>query len=297
MKKIIKRTSLLVIVSALVMTITGCGKSDRIIIGTQTSSEPKILASMYKLLIEDRTDLKVDVLPDLASSPVVISAMKKGEIQMATLYTGEIFNNYFPVKETKDRGEVLKQAQEGFKEHFNFKWFDPLGFENTYAFTVRSELAKENNLKTISDVKNMASKMTLGVDTTWLERENDGYPAFTKYYDIQFGQTLPMEIALVYNAVASKKVDIVLAYSTDARLKEYNLQTLVDDKQFFPPYDASPVIKQEVLDAHPEIAEVIDELIGKIDAETMINLNYEVDVNKRNEKKVAEEYLKKIGLL
>nr|WP_313784461.1 glycine betaine ABC transporter substrate-binding protein [Paenibacillus larvae] len=89
----------------------------------------------------------------------------------------------------------------------------------------------------------------------------------------------------------------MLAYSTDARLKEYNLQTLVDDKQFFPPYDASPVIKQEVLDAHPEIAEVIGELIGKIDAETMINLNYEVDVNKRNEKKVAEEYLKKIGLL
>nr|WP_313778290.1 glycine betaine ABC transporter substrate-binding protein [Paenibacillus larvae] len=101
MKKIIKRMSLLVIVSALVMTITGCGKSDRIIIGTQTSSEPKILASMYKLLIEDRTDLKVDVLPDLASSPVVISAMKKGEIQMATLYTGRFLITIFPSKRLK----------------------------------------------------------------------------------------------------------------------------------------------------------------------------------------------------
>lgn len=139
--------------------------------------------------------------------------------------------------------------------------------------------------------------MRLGVDTTWMERENDGYPAFRKAYGISFGKTYPMEVALVYNAVASKKMDIVLAYSTDARLKEYELVTLEDDKHFFPPYDASPVIRKDVLEKHPELDEIIGLLIGKIDARTMVDLNYEVDVNKRNEKKVAEEYLKKVGLL
>src|SRR4029077_14538191 len=113
-----------------------------------------------------------------------------------------------------------------------------------------------------SDVGPIAARMTLGVDTTWLERQSDGYPAYKQHYGITFGKTLPMEIALVYKAVASKDVDIVLAYSTDPRLKAYNLKTLKDDKQFFPPYDASPVIRNEVLAKHPELTSVISLLIG-----------------------------------
>jgi osmoprotectant transport system substrate-binding protein len=277
--------------------LSGCGSENTIRIGTQTFSEPKILAQMYRLLIEDRTKLKVSVMPDLASSTVVLDAMKNGDIQMAVLYSGIIFNNYFPVEQTRDRTKVLRQAQIGFDKTFGLKWFDSFGFENTYAFTVRKDVAAQDHLQQISDVKPFAGSMKLGVDTTWLERAGDGYPAFRQAYGITFGQTYPMEIALVYNAVASKQVDIVLAYSTDARLKEYDLQTLADDKHFFPPYDASPVIRKEVLAKHPELNDVISLLIGKLDAQTMISLNYEVDVNKRNEKKVAEDYLRKIGLL
>ncbi|UUZ82998.1 hypothetical protein LJK88_03085 [Paenibacillus sp. P26] len=249
------------------------------------------------MLIEDRTNVSVDVLPDLATSPVVLDAMKNNDIQMGTLYSGEIFNKHFPIEETKDRKKVLEQAQKGFDRYYHLKWFDPLGYENTYAFTVRQDVADQNHLENISDLAGKSGSMKLGVDTTWLEREADGYPAFRRYYNMTFGQTPPMEIALVYKAVASKEVDIVLAYSTDARLKEYQLKTLNDDKRFFPPYDASPVIRQDVLAKHPEIEGIIGQLIGKIDAKTMIDLNYEVDVKKRNERKVAEEYLKKTGLL
>ncbi|TBL79534.1 glycine betaine ABC transporter substrate-binding protein [Paenibacillus thalictri] len=287
----------LAIAAALLTVTAGCGKQNTIRIGTQTFSEPKIIAHMYKLLIEDRTDLTVDVLPDLASSTVVLDAMKNNDIQMGTLYTGSIFDNYFPIEPTNDRQKVLQQAQQGFDRYFGLKWFDPFGFENTYAFTVRQDLADQHRLANISDVKELAGSMRLGVDTTWLERANDGYPAFQKHYGITFAQTFPMEIALVYNAVANRKVDIVLAYSTDARLKEYNLKTLADDKHFFPPYDASPVIRKETLEKHPELNEVIGILIGKINAQTMVDLNYEVDVKKRNEKKVAEDYLRSIGLL
>jgi len=277
--------------------LAGCSSANTIRIGTQTFSEPKILAQMYRLLIEDRTNLKVNVMPDLASSTVVLDAMKNNDIQMGVLYSGIIFDNYFPIEQTKDRRRVLEQAQAGFDQYYGLKWFDSFGFENTYAFTVRKEVAEREKLVEISDVKLRADAMRLGVDTTWLERGGDGYPAFKEAYGIVFGKTYPMEIALVYNAVASNQVDIVLAYSTDARLKEYDLVTLKDDKQFFPPYDASPVLRKEVLEKHPELNEIMALLIGKFDAQTMIALNYEVDVNKRNEKKVAEEYLRKVGLL
>jgi osmoprotectant transport system substrate-binding protein len=296
-RNIISVTLLLILLAALIASVSACSRSDKIIIGTQTFSEPKILAQMNKLLIEDRTGLKVDVLPDLASSTVVMQAMQNNDIQMAVLYSGIIFDHYFPINPTKDRQSVLDQAKAGFDKHFGLHWFDSYGFENTYAFTVREDVAVQNKLDKISDVGPIAPKMTLGVDTTWLERQSDGYPAFKQHYGITFGKTLPMEIALVYKAVASKDVDIVLAYSTDPRLKAYNLKTLKDDKQFFPPYDASPVIRNEVLAKHPELNSVIGLLTGKIDVQTMIGLNYEVDVNKRNERKVAEEYLIKIGLL
>lgn len=281
----------------MLVILAGCGKGNTIVIGTQTFSEPKILAQMHKLLIEDRTDLSVDVLPDLASSPVIAQALQNNDIQMGILYTGMIFDNYFPVEPTKDREKVLEEAKRGFDQYFGLSWLDPYGFENTYAFTVREDVAAQHGFESISDVAPEAGSMTLGVDTTWLERGTDGYQAFREHYGMTFGRTLPMEVALVYSAVANKKVDIVLAYSTDPRIKEYKLKSLKDDKQFFPPYDASPVIRKEVLEQHPELEEVIGLLKGKIDVQTMIGLNYEVDVNKRNERKVAEEYLKKIGLL
>lgn len=271
--------------------------SGSIKIGTQTYSEPKILAEMYKALIEDRTDVSVEIVPDLAASPIVIKSMKSNDIQMATLYTGEIFNGYFDIEDTKDRAEVLKQAQEGFDKSHGFKWFDPYGFENTYAFTVRKEVADENNLTKVSDLKELAKGMKIGVDTTWLERENDGYKAFTEAYGFSFDKTFPMEISLVYKAVADKEVDVVLAYTTDPGIKEYNLKTLTDDKQFFPPYDASPVVRKDTLEQYPELNEVVELLVGKIDAETMTGLNYEVDVNKRSPQEVAAEFLKEQGLL
>lgn len=293
-----KFLSLFIVMALAGAIVTGCGSdAEKITFGAQTYTEMKVIGEMYKSLIEDRTDLEVDIVKDLAASPIVINALDKDEVQMATLFSGEIFNNYFDIDETHDREDVLQQAKDGFDEHFGFKWFDPYGYENTYAFTVRKELAEEHQLEKISDIVDLAKDLKLGVDTTWLEREQDGYPAFIQHYDFEFGEEFPMEVNLVYEAVASKDVDIVLAYTTDPRLKEFDLVTLEDDKDFFPPYDASPVVKKETLEAHPELNEVVSLLIGKIDEETIIGLSYEVDVNKRDEAEVAQQFLKEIGLL
>lgn len=287
-----------VLLLLLSLVLSACGsKENTIVIGAQNYTEPLIIANMYKALIEDRTDLQVKIKPDLAASKVVIDAMKNNELQMATLYTGEIFNGYFDIKDTKDRQEVLREAQEGFDKHYGFKWFDPYGFENTYAFTVRKDVAEQHQLKKVSDVKDLAKDMKIGVDTTWLERDDDGYRAFQKVYGFSFKETFPMQIGLVYEAAANKKVDIVLAYSTDPGLKQYDLQTLEDDKHFFPPYDACPVVRKDVLEKHPELENVVESLIGKIDANTMTSLNYKVEVDKQSPDKVAADFLKANGLL
>lgn len=290
-------TAAILLLADVIILAGGCGIKSDIVIGAQTFTETKILAEMYKALIEDRTSYSAEVIPDLASSPLVLSAMKKGDIDIATLYSGEIFNNHFPIEETKDRARVLEQAQQGFKQYYNLDWFDPLGFENTYAFTVRQDVAEEKGYTKISDVKPDAGAMRLGVDTTWLERPSDGYPAFSKFYGITFGTTFPMELALVYQAVSNSQVDIVLAYSTDSRLKAYNLKTLEDDKHFFPPYDASTVMRGDTADKYPEAKAAISELIGTLDVEKMIDLNYQVDIEKKSEREVAVAYLKQVGLL
>lgn len=277
--------------------LSGCGSDSQIVIGTQNYTEVKIIAEMYKALIEDQTDLKASIIPDLASSVVVINAMKRNELQVSTLYTGEIFNNHFPIEETKDRDKVMQQAKDGFDQYYDFMWMDSLGFENTYAFTVRQELADEKGYESISDVAKDAGNLRLGVDTTWLERDNDGYPAFKKAYQFSFVKEFPMQQSLVYEAVGNGQVDVVLAYSTDSRLKAYNLKTLKDDKQFFPPYDASPVLRKDIAEKHPEVVEAIESLIGKLDADTMIDLNYQVDIEKKSEREVALAYLKDNGLL
>lgn len=292
-----KKITLLAILLSVLLLLAGCTGSKAIIIGTQTFTETKILGYMYKYLIEDQSDINVKVKTDLLSTPFIINAMKENEIQMGTVYTGEIYNGWFPVKQTKDPQETLAQAKQGFNKYHGITWMDPLGFENTYAFTVRKDVAEKYNLKKISDLRGHAQNMRLGVDTSWLERKNDGYKAFTKTYGLSFGRVYPMEINLVYTAVESKDVDIVLAYSSDPRIKEFNLVTLEDDRKFFPPYLASPIVLNGALKQYPEIERAVKPLQGKIDLDTIQTLNAKVDLEKKDPQVVAEEYLKQQGLL
>lgn len=293
------RNKIIVLFSILTLLLTACGSGgDKITIGAITSTETKIMANMYKQLIEDQTDLKVEVKEDLATSPVIIEAMQAGDLQGSMQYTGTSLSSFFSIENPEDSEATLQQAKEAFSgEEFGFHWFDPHGFANTYVFTVTEELAEEHNLEKVSDLKDIAGDLRAGFDTAWLEREEDGYPAFKEKYGIEFGDTKPMEISLVYDAVHNGEMDIVLAYSTDARIQEYDLVMLEDDLNFFPPYDASPVFLQETIDEYPEIADAIEPLIGLIDEETMGTLNGEVDIHGKSVEEAAKDFLVDQGLL
>lgn len=289
---------LLIIFSLLALALSACGSGGKsITIGAATYTEHKILAHMYKALIEDATDIEVDVKPDLGMDPVIVEAMDAGEVDLSTQYTGTALSSFFSIENPKDPEATLEQAKRDFREEFNFKWYDPLGFQNTYAFVVREEIADKYNLEKISDFKSIADEMTAGFDSNWKEKKNDGYEAFKEAYDFEFGDTLSMEPALVYEAVKNKDVDTSIAYSTDARIQAFDLVILEDDLNFFPPYQASPVIKQETLDEYPEIDDALQPLLGTIDVETMGQLNSEVDIDGKDPKEVAVNYLTEQGLI
>ncbi|WP_082883880.1 osmoprotectant ABC transporter substrate-binding protein [Bacillus sp. SJS] len=290
-----------VILLSFSIILTGCslpglsGASDTTIkIGSQNLTESEILANMIAQLIQRNTDLDTELIKNLGSNYVQHQAMLSGDVDIsATRYSGTDLTSTLGMDAIKDPEKALKVVQDEFDKRFEYKWFDSFGFDNTYAFTVTDKLAAENNLEKVSDLTKDADSYKLGVDNAWLKRKGDGYQGFVETYGIEFGQTYPMQIGLVYDAVKNKKMDIVLAFSTDGRIKAYNLKILEDDKNYFPPYDCSPVIPKKVLKEHPELEGIVNKLIGKIDTETMQELNYEVDGNLKEPSVVAEEFLKK----
>ncbi len=286
---------------AFVMLLSGCSlpglggaSQDTIKVGAQSITESEILANMIAQLIEHDTDLNTALVKNLGSNYVQHQAMLGGDIDIsATRYSGTDLTSTLGMEAEKNPEKALNFVQKEFDKRFKYKWFDSYGFDNTYAFTVTKKFAEKEHVNTVSDLKKNASEYKLGVDNAWLKRKGDGYKGFVSTYGFEFGTTYPMQIGLVYDAVKNEKMDAVLAYSTDGRIKAYDLKILEDDKQFFPPYDCSPVIPEKVLKEHPELEGIIDKLIGKIDTETMQELNYEVDGKLKEPSVVAKEFLEK----
>jgi osmoprotectant transport system substrate-binding protein len=288
--------------AATVLFTAACGNggTKEIEIGTQTYTDPKLISHMVEALIEDRTDIEVNITKDISASPQIISAIEQEELDIATLYSGEVYNNHFDDDEleyTTDPEKTLNQAQKLFADKFNLKWHDSLGFQNKYTITIDGDFAKEHNITKISDLEPYADQLRFGTDGSWLERPNDGYRAFQDHYGFKFKDSRGMQIELMYEGVENDELDVITAYSVDPQIIELGLKVLEDDKNFFPPYTASLVARNDLLDENPQVAEVLELLTGKIDEETMTQLIYEVDINKRDEKEVAVEFLKEIGLL
>lgn len=294
----------LVLVVALAAGCTGgktAGSSNGktvIKIGAQNYTEPIVLAHMLKILIEQDTDLRAETVEGLGATTVLHQAMLNNEVQIsAARYVGTDLTGALGVSDPiRDPAQAMQMVQKGFTDKFQQKWYDGYGFENTYAFAVRDDMAASRGYEKVSDLAKDAGSLSLGVDTDWLERPADGYGAFTKEY-FKFGKTIPMDIGLVYKALADKKMDVVLAYSTDGRIQSFHLKTLVDDKHFFPPYQASPVARMDILQKYPELDKTIQKLVGKIDTQTMTSLNYEVDEGGKSADEAAREFLQKAGLL
>jgi osmoprotectant transport system substrate-binding protein len=296
----LKMNRLLVILAVTMsIFISGCAlpglsgpSKNTIAVGTLSTSESQIMGNIVRQMIEHYTDVQVEMVNNLGSSIVQHKAMMNNDVDItATRYTGTDLAGALGMEPVKDPEKALKIVQREFEERFDQTWFDSYGFANSYAFTVTRELAEKQNLNTVSDLEAIASDLKLGVDNAWLKRKGDGYKGFVEEYGFEFGKTFPMQIGLVYQAAANGKMDVVLAYTTDGRIKAYDLKVLEDDKNFFPPYDTSLVARNEVLRKHPELRDILQKLAGKIDTEKMQEMNYEADGKMKEPSVIAKEFL------
>ncbi|MRG87365.1 osmoprotectant ABC transporter substrate-binding protein [Salinibacillus xinjiangensis] len=262
-------------------------------IGALGTSESQILAEMLSIMIERETDADTDLVTHLGSSIVQHQGMTRGDLDItSTRYTGTDLSGALGMEPITNPEKALGIVKREFQERFNQTWAPTYGFENSYSVAVTKEFAEKNNIETVSDLEPYAGELRFGVDNAWINRKGDGYDGFQETY-FSFGEVFPMNVGLVYQAAASGKMDVVLAYSSDGRIKEFDLKVLEDDRKFFPPYDASPVIVNKVIEKYPKIKEITERLSGQISTETMQELNYNADVKLMNPRKVAEQFLEK----
>ncbi len=294
MKK--KLTVLIVVLLMGALLVTGCeGKKEaELRIGGKNFTEQFIMAEMLGMLIEEYTDLKPSIQTNLASN-VIINAIKSDQIDLYLEYTGTGLTDLGiePITNPEEAYEVVKKE---FDEQYNIKWMEPYGFNNTYALMVTPETAEKYNLKTISDMAKLADELTLGCTYVFKERD-DGYPGVSRHYDFEFGDVKGMDPALMYQAVVQGEVDVISGFATDGRMAAFGLIILEDDQQFFPPYDATVIIRGEILEQYPELEEVLNKLAGRIDDNKMAELNAAVDLDKREPVDVAREFLEEEGLI
>ncbi|MEY9096454.1 osmoprotectant update ABC transporter permease/substrate-binding subunit OpuFB [Paenibacillus sp. RC84] len=287
---------LVVLLLLLVPYFTG-GKDKNLVIAGKLGSEPEILIQMYKQLIEQDTDLKVELKPGLGKTSFVFNALKAGEIDIYPEFTGTAISEF--LKETPvstDSKQVYEQAKAGMLSKFGMEMLTPMAYNNTYALAVPAQLAEERGLKTISDLQNVRQTIKPGFTLEFSDRE-DGYRGIQKLYGLQFADVKKMEPKIRYQAVQSGAINLVDAYSTDSELKQYNLRMLEDDKHLFPPYQGAPVLLTKTLERHPELRGVLNKLGGKISDDEMREMNYKVNVQGASAEQTAKEYLMQAGLL
>lgn len=265
-------------------------------IASKNFTEQVLLGEIMAQLLEARTDLQVERRFNLGGTMICHGALAGGEIDLYAEYTGTALTAILGRPSLSDPGEVLRIVSKAYRREFDVRWLPTLGFNNTYAITVRRDAAGREGWRTVSDLAPQAASLIAGWTAEFSERP-DGYPGLIEAYGYRFGKTLDVDPALMYQAIFRDQVDVIAAFSTDGRIAAYDLQPLADDRHFFPPYEAAPVIRRDTLRAHPEIEDVLSRLAGRLDDATMQSMNYEVDHGKRRPAEVAREFLRGEDLL
>jgi osmoprotectant transport system permease protein len=293
---VIAVTSIFVVAAGAFTVYSKANAGEKIVVGSKNYTEQLILGNMLADLIESKTDIEVERKMNLGGSQVAFSAIKNGDVDMYVEYTGTGLVNILNQSPQSDPDKVYDYVKKEFKEKFSIDMLKPLGFNNTYALAVRQDSAKQYNLNTISDLAKVSEGMIMGPTIEFPNRE-DGLIGLSKAYNLKFKDVKAIDGGLRYTALDNHKSDVIDAFSTDGLIEEFGLKVLEDDKNFFPPYYAVPIVKEETLKEHPEVKEVLNSLAGKLTDDTMRKLNYKVDTLKESPAKVAKEFLKEEGLI
>lgn len=272
-------------------------KSQKVItIGGKDYTEQFVVVHLMADMIEDRTNIDVIRKDNLGGTQVVFNAVKSGDVDMYLEYTGTIYGDTLGYPPNSDMEQVYKISKEVLKEQYDIDLLKQFAFNNTYILAVRPDTASQYNLKTVSDLANVADKLTIGSSLEFLNRD-DGIIGLVDHYGFSFGKEVGINGANKYLAIDNGETDVTDAFATDGLMKKFNLVQLEDDKNFFPPYYAVPLLKSGLINEYPEIESVLAELSEVLTNDVMVELNYQVDELQRQPRQVANDFLKEQGLI
>ena len=262
----------------------------RVVVASKDFTEQRILGELVAQAIETKTGIDVERRFEL-SGDICHRGIVAGEIDAYVEYTGTAFTAILKHDPITDPREVYNQVKSEYESQFNLEWLDPLGFNNTFAILVRGDDAQSLGLKTISDAARHAPRWRAGFGQDFMSRQ-DGYPGFARTYGLRFAEApREMDLSITYQALANRQVDLIAGNSTDGLIDKLRLFQLEDDRHYFPPYEAAPIVRKETLERFPEIRGAIKSLAGKLTDAEMRRLNYAVDSERRDVKEIVREFL------
>ena len=277
----------------LILLLASCygGRRNEIVIGSKNFSEQALLAEIVAQHLEARLHRPVVRRFYLAGSYICQQALLSGRIDAYVEYTGTALTAILHDPIQSDPSTVFARVKNEYKQRFGMEVMPSLGFNNTFAIVVRGEDARRLNLKTIEDVARYTPQWRAGFGYEFMERP-DGYAGLAKVYGLEFSSTPRiLDLGLLYRALLDKQVDLVAGNSTDGLLAARDLVILDDDKHYFPPYEAVPIVRQDTLTRFPDMRSAFQELSGKISDAEMRKMNYAVDGERRDIAEVAREFL------
>jgi osmoprotectant transport system substrate-binding protein len=279
------------------MLLDGCGRArPKIVVGSKFFTEQVVLAELLAQHIEARTGIPVDRKTNLGGTLLVQKAMLAGDLDLYVEYTGTALTAVLNEKPQGDSRSVYERVKKVYAERFGLEVTEPLGFENTFAMVIRGEDAKKSNLQRLSDITPLAPKWRAGVGYEFLERP-DGFNGLCERYNLKFGEKpRVMDLGLIYRALVDHQVDVVAGNSTDGTISALGLVALEDDRHYFPPYDAVPVVRKATLEQFPALRAALGELAGKVSASDIRQMNYAVDGLHKEPGAVVREFRTAKGL-
>ena len=298
MRHPVQRFSCLWVALSIAWVLSSCHKAPerKITIGSKFFTEQVILAELLAQHIEARTGILVDRKTNLGGTLLVHKALLAGELDLYVEYTGTALTSVLNERPSGDSSAVYSRVRSLYAERFHLEVTEPLGFENTFAMVIRGDDAQRFHLRTMSDLVPIAPQWRVGVGYEFLERP-DGFRGWSERYGLHFAdKPRVMDLGLIYRALVDHQVDIVAGNSTDGLIDSLGLVALQDDKHYFPPYDAVPIIRQSTLARFPQLRGALAELAGKISPSDIRRLNYAVEGQLQDPAEVVRQFRVSHGL-
>lgn len=288
-----------VLVAATAALLLSCSPthSDRIVVGSKNFTESFILGELIAQQIEAHTSLKVERRFYLAGTYICHQEILSGRIDIYPEYTGTALTTILKLPAGGDRREVYQRVRDEYERRFHLALGPQFGFNDTFAMEIRGEDARRLNIRALSQASAFSPQWRAGFGYEFMERP-DGYKGMVATYGLHFAeQPRIMDLGLLARALKDHQIDFAGGNATDGLIPALDLFALEDDRHYFPPYEAVPVIRQQTIQQHPEVTRVLADLDGKISNEQMQRMNYAVDGQHRDPQEVVREFLRKAKLV